>query len=99
MSPWLFNVYMDVVMEIARMGVKRLEDNREWKLLGFLYADDLVLCGESEEDLKVMVGRFVEVYKRRALKVNAEKSKVMVLGGEEEVECEIHVDAAQLEQV
>ena len=45
---------------------------------GLLYADDLVLCGESEEDLRVMVGRFVEVYRRIGLKINAGKSKVMV---------------------
>ena len=47
---------------------------------GFLYADDLVLCGESEEDLTEMVGCF-EVCRRRGLKVNAGKNKVMVLGG------------------
>ena len=46
-----------------------------------LYADDLVLCGESGEDLRAMVGRFVEVCRRRGLRVNAGKSKVMVLGG------------------
>ena len=27
-----------------------LEDGREWRLPGLLYTDDLVLCGESEED-------------------------------------------------
>ena len=48
-----------------------------------MYADDLVLCGESEEDLKVMVGRFAEVCRRRGLKINAEKSKVISLNGEE----------------
>ena len=32
-----------------------LEDGREWILPGLLYADDLVLCGESEEDLRAMV--------------------------------------------
>ena len=47
-----------------------------------LYADDLVLCGESEEDLRSMVRCFVEVCQRRGLKVNAGKSKVMALGGE-----------------
>ena len=47
-----------------------------------LYADDLVLCGESEEDLKVMVGCFVDLCRRRGLKVNASKSKVRVLVGE-----------------
>ena len=40
-----------------------------------------------------MVGRFVEVCKRRGLKVNAGKSKVMVLGREEGLEGEVWVDA------
>ena len=60
----------------------------EWILPGLLYADDLVLCGESEEDMRVMVGRFPEVCRRIGLKVNAGKSKVMVLNGVEELECE-----------
>ena len=48
---------------------------------GLLYTDDLVLCSELEEDLRVMVGYFVEVCGKRGLKVKAGKSKVMVLGG------------------
>ena len=63
---------------------------------GILYADDLVLCDESEEDLSAMVGRFAEVCRRRGLKVNAGKSKVMVLGGEEGLECEVCVDRISL---
>ena len=43
--------------------------------------------------------RFVELSRRRGLKVNADKSKVMVLGGEELLECEIRVDGARSEQV
>ena len=43
---------------------------------GLLYADDLVLCGESEEDIRAMVGDFAGVC-RRGLKVNAGKSKVI----------------------
>ena len=42
---------------MGRMGLRFLEERREWRLLGLLYADDLVLCGESKEKLKVMVGR------------------------------------------
>ena len=38
-----------------------------------LYADDLVLCEESEEDVRAMVGRFVEVCRKRGMKVNAGK--------------------------
>ena len=76
MSPCLFSVYMDAVMEV-KMGM-----GGEWRLPGLLYADYLVLCGESEEDLRAMVGRFAEVCRRKGLKVNAGKSKVMVLGGQ-----------------
>ena len=76
-----------------------MEDGREWRLLGLLYADDLVLCGEPEEDLRVMVGQFAEVCRRRELKVNVGKSKVMVLSGEEGLECEVPVDGIRLEHV
>ena len=48
-----------------------------------LYAEVLVPCGESEEDLRVMVRRFAEVCRKRGLKINGGKSKVMVLNGEE----------------
>ena len=58
------------------------EEEREWRLLGLLYIDDLVLCGKSEEDLRVMVEWFVEVCRKRGLKVNAGKSKLMVLNKE-----------------
>ena len=38
------------------MVMGRREERREWRLPGPLYTDDLVLCGESEEYLKGMVG-------------------------------------------
>ena len=38
------------------------------------------------------MGRFVEVCRRRGLKFNGGKSKVMELNGEEGLECEVHVD-------
>ena len=42
-----------------------LGDGKEWRLPGFLYGNDLVLFGESEEDLRGMMGWFVEVCRRR----------------------------------
>ena len=75
------------------------EERKEWRLLGLLNADDLVLCGDSEEDRREMVGRFVEACRRRGLKVNAGKSKVMVLGGGEVSDCEACVDGIRLEHV
>ena len=64
---------------------------------GLLYADDLVLCGELEENLRVTVGRFAEVCRMRGLKFNIGKSKVMVLNSEEGSECEVHVDEIRLD--
>ena len=46
-----------------------------------------------------MVRRFVEVCRRRGLKVNASKIKVMVLGGEKGLEFEVCVDGICLDHV
>ena len=61
-------------------------DGRKWRLLAFLFADDWVLCGKSEGDLRAMVGFFPEVHRRADLKVNADKSKVVLLNGENGLE-------------
>ena len=45
----------------------------------------------------MMVGLFVDVCRRRSLKVNSSKSKV--LNGEEGLECKVHVDGILLEDV
>ena len=59
-------------MGMGRRGV-RFQEGREWRLPSLLYAYDLVLCGESEEDLRAPLEHFVEVCRRRGLKVNAGK--------------------------
>ena len=49
-------------------------------MCSLLYADDLpLLCGEPEDDFKVMIKCFDDVCKRRIVKVNADDN-VMVLG-------------------
>ena len=57
MSLWVFNVYIDGVMKEVKMGMRGvsfLGDGREGRFPDLLYADDLVLCAESEEDLRVI---------------------------------------------
>ena len=46
----------------------------------------------ASKELKVVEGHFVEVCRRRGLKVSANKSKVIVLNGEKKFECKICVD-------
>ena len=92
MSLWLFNVYMKPLMKKVKMGMGRRgvrfqEEGREWRNRGFLYEDNLLLCDESEEDLRAIVAR--EVCRRRGQKINAGNSKVIFLGGEEGLECEV----------
>ena len=90
----MYHVPLDAVikelkMEMGRSGVRFQEEERKWRLSGLLYAHELVLCGESKEDLRAIVGHFIEVYRRRGLKDNAGKSRVMLLGGQEELEYEV----------
>ena len=104
MSPLLSKVYMYAVTKEVKMGMGRslvrfLEEGREWRLLGLLYAGNLVLCGESEEGLRAVLEQFVELCRRRGLKANADKSKVMVMNEEEGLECEVYVDRIRLEDV
>ena len=75
-----------------------LEKERECRLSSLLFPDDLDLCGESEEDLRAMVGSFVEVC-TRCLKANAGKSKVMLLNGEERLEYKVYVGGILLEHL
>ena len=57
-----------------------------------MYAEDLISCGESEEDLRAIVGCFFEVCRRRGLKINAVESKVMFVGGEDVLEYKVCVN-------
>ena len=58
-------VIKELKMGMGRRGVSLMEDEREWRLPSLFYADDLVLCDEWEDDLRMMVGRFVKVCRRR----------------------------------
>ncbi len=89
MSPWLFNGFMDGCMKEMKCKVgnkgEKLRLNRDvWSVVTCLFADDTVLLAESEGDFQRVVSELYSVCKRRKLKVNAGKSKVMVFEGREE---------------
>ncbi len=48
------------------------------RLVELLYADDLVLTAESEEEVIHMFNRWKEEMEQRELKLNMEKTKLMV---------------------
>ena len=90
----------EVEVRVGKLKNGKAEENgREWRLPGRLYAEDLVLCCESEEDLRGKVEQFVDVCRRRVLKVNGGKSKAMVMNEEDGFECEVYVDGMRLGHV
>ncbi len=83
MSPWLYNIYMDGVMrevkgKVGEVGVRMFDEGRKWVLNSILFAADTVLIAENKSALQNFVSVFDSVCKRRKLKVNLDKSKVMV---------------------
>merc|ERR1711875_161267 len=63
------------------MGVKlSVGGVREWVLSQLLFADDTALVAESAEQLQCLVSEFGRVCERRKLRVNVDKSEVMVVG-------------------
>ena len=72
LSPLLFIIVMDEVTRDARKGVP-------WEVV---YADDLVLTEESEQEVLEAFERWRGEMELRGLKVNLEKTKVMVTGKE-----------------
>ncbi len=89
MSTWLFNIFMDGCMReikcrVGNAGAKLRLNGEFWSVVTCLFADDTVLLAESEGDLQRVVNVFWIVCKRRKLKVNTGKSKVMVFKRREE---------------
>ena len=98
LSPWLFNVFLDMVAREARAHFKGgvCLDNCTVQLL--MFADDTVLLAETEEDLQHNVREFSEAVKRHRLAMNTEKTTTMVFS-RKQVDCSVEVDGRKLENV
>ena len=81
LSPCLFNLYAEYIMRNAGLGeaqagikiVRRNSNN-------FRYADDTTLRAESEEELKSLLMKVKEESEKVDLKLNIQKTKIMVSG-------------------
>ena len=66
------------VSEVGEQGVME-EATRECRVGGLwelLYADDLALTAETQEEVELMFGERRQAVERRGLKVNLEKTKL-----------------------
>ena len=81
MSPCLFNFYAEHIVRNAgleetqaRIKIARRNINN------FRYADDTTLMAESEEELKSLLRKVKEESEKVGLKLNVQKTKIMVSG-------------------
>ena len=70
LSPLLFIIVMEEATKLTR-------GDSPWELLN---ADALVLTAESKEEVADMFNRWQEEMEQRGLKINMEKTKLMVTG-------------------
>ena len=81
LSPCLFNLYAVYIMrndglEEAQAGIKIARRN----ISSLRYADDTTLMAESEEELKSLLMKVKEESEKVGLKLNIQKTKIMVSG-------------------
>ena len=78
LSPFLFSMYLnDLEEELSVKGVKGVVIGM-FKLFPLLYADDIVLFGETDADLQNALNILADYCSRWKLTVNTEKTKIMV---------------------
>ena len=80
MSPCLFNVYAEYIMQNsgldeAEAGIKIAGRN----INRLRYADDTTIMAESEKDLKSLLMKVKEESEKVGLKLNIQKTKIMHL--------------------
>ena len=95
MSPWLFNIYLDMVTRKALPLFKRGAGLTNCQIQVTLFADDTMLLAESEEDLKWNVEKLHEAMKKHKLKVNWSKSNTMVFS-RVPTECNMVIDGEKV---
>ena len=98
LSPCLFNLYTEHIF-------RHIEDLKGICIGGIQinnlrYADDTVLLAESERDLQAIVDGVNEAGKVYSMKMNAKKTKTMVISREEQTpKLNITIDGSNIEQV
>ena len=98
MSPWLFNIFMDNIVREAKQRFEGGVEMETGTIQLLLFADDLMLVTERDEDAERNVKVLDEVMMKWRMTINRGKTKVMVVkrgGGT----CNITVNGVEIENV
>jgi hypothetical protein len=97
LSPTLFSVFIDgLARAIKNLGLG-VEVGEE-RLTLLLYADDIVLLAETEQDLQKMVSCIYEYSRKWRFELNSKKTQVVVFGKRKKEAC-IKLGEVTLEEV
>ena len=81
LSPCLFNLYAEYIMRNAGLDEAQTEIKIAGRNINNLrYADDFTLMAESKEELKNLLMKEKEKSEKAGLKLNIQKTKIMVPG-------------------
>ena len=80
MSPCLFNLYAVYIMRNAGLDEAQAGIRIARRNINLRYADDTTLMVESEEELKILLMKVKEECEKVDLKLNIQKTKIMVSG-------------------
>ena len=78
MSPCLFDLYAEYIMQNARLDEAQAEIKIAGRKINNLrYADDTTLMARSEEELKNLLMKVKEKSEKAGLKLNIQKTKIV----------------------
>ena len=81
LSPCLLNLYPEYIMQNAWLDEAQAEIKIARRNINNLrYADDTTIMAESEEELKSLLMEVKEESEKAGLKLNTQKTKIMVSG-------------------
>ena len=82
LSPFLFTMYLNEFIENIKMdeftGIQLDGQDAQYFVNALLYADDMVLCGDSIGNLQRLIGKLENFCKEWNMTVNFNKTKIVV---------------------
>ena len=98
LSPLLFNIFINGIVGRIKEGGGGVKIGDE-RVPILLFADDMVLMDESEEELKKLVDGVEDYCKEWHLGVNIDKTKVLVVSKDGGKKAKVELEQAELECV
>lgn len=100
LSPTLFNIYIDDITKEWKKVVKPgLKISKKTHINALLFADDLAIIQETEDDLQRSLHQLNNLCKTYNMKISYNKTKVMAFKGTYPVRTKIIIDNRPIEQV